>query len=318
MIARIIALVVSVLVFAPEADAALTETNVDLPTCTVHVRVIRGSDSAAGPRFIMMDGVPLPSATYIRLAEQLSQRLDTTNLLIDFPGVGGTTLKGDNYGWGPIRECLRAYLATQPPHILVLSDLALPAAAPLIREIPAVQGLVIPNAVIRTSEVKPPFPLNFLRCCGRLAVAVGTLTPRPFYERRIRTVGIGRPEAVSRDEIRALYKEMRRDRGLSRLARVMGDVALDEETDRAILGGLAAPIPQLFVWGEADPVLGSEYKKLPPLSDNQRLIVLPEARHYLMIDSANEVSDAIVNWYGDHPALRPSRAGEDDHSVKRR
>ncbi|MBI5782495.1 MAG: alpha/beta hydrolase [Gammaproteobacteria bacterium] len=289
------------LCFVPEALAGLMEQMVDLPTCTLHLRVIKESAKAAGPRFIMMDGVPLSGAVFQHLAERLSERLNATSTLIDFPGVGSSTLKGQNYGWSPLRECLRSYLAIQPPFILVLGDLGLPVVAPLFPELPNLRGAVIFNSVVKPSELHPPFPLNFLRSSPRLAVAVGSITPRFIFEKRIRDLGLGRPETVSREEIGALCAEMRQNHGFRRLARVMNDIELNEETDRAILSGLATTIPQLFIWGEADPVLGFEYKKLPPLSDHQRLIVFPQARHFLMIDFAEEVTDVIAKWYATFP-----------------
>lgn len=297
MISRLFTILATFFVLLPQAQARMTEEVVDLPTCTLHVRIINGSAEATGPRFIMMDGVPLSGAIFNHLGERLSVRLNATSILVDLPGIGGSTLKGENYGWNPLRECLRSYLAGQPPHIFVLNDLAMPVVAPLVPEFPKIRGLVILNSVIKPSQLHPPFPMSFLRCCPRLGVAVGTITPRFIFENRIRYIGLGRPESVSPEEIHALYAEMRQNNGLRRLARLMHDIELDEETDRSVLDGLAIPIPQLFLWGEADPVLGSEYKNLPPLSGNQRLIVFPQARHFLMLDFAEESADAIASWH---------------------
>lgn len=281
----------------PPAQAGMTEEVVELPTCSLHIRVIQGSAAAAGPRFIMMDGVPLSGAVFKNLGEQLALRLNATSTLIDFPGVGGSTLKGEHYGWTPLRACLRSYLATQPTSMLALTDLAMPVMAPLLHEFPKIRGLIIFNSVIKASEVHPPFPLSFLRCCPHLGVAVGSITPGFFYKKRIRDIGLGRSDRVSPEEIQALYTGIRKNHGLRRLATLMHDIELDAETDRLILDGLATPIPQLFLWGEADPVLGSEYKKLPPFTANQHIIVIPQAKHFLMIDFADEVTDAIANWY---------------------
>lgn len=308
MIERLIALIV-VATFAQGACAAGVDERIDLPTCTLHARVVHGAAGPQSPHFIMVDGVPLSAAIYLGLAERLSARLGATSLLVDFPGVGGSRLKGPYYGWAPMRECLHAYLKVQPPYVLVLSDLALPLAAPLLPALPNLRGVVILNSVIRPSEFHPPFPMNFLRCCPHLAVAVGSIMPRALYEKRIRDVGLGRPQAVNPEEIHALYAEMRRDHGLRRLARIMNDITLDTDGDREILAGLATTVPQLLVWGAADPALGGEYKKLPSLTVNQQLVVLPQARHFLMLDFADEVADALVEWYGHQPGTtRQSRS----------
>lgn len=297
VIPKLLICLITFLLHMPNVSAESTKEMIDLPTCALHLRIIKESTEGTGPRFIMMDGVPLSGAVFQHLAERLSQRMGADSVLIDFPGVGRSALKGANYGWNSLRECLRAYLATQPSSILVLGDLALPVIAPLFHELSNLRGAIILNSVIKPSELHPPFPLNFLRCCPRRAVAVGSITPLFVFEKRIRYLGLGRPESVNKEEIRSLCAEIRQDHGLNRLARLMNDIELNTETDRAIQDSLALPLPQLFIWGEADPVLGLEYKKLPPLSGHQRLIVIPQARHFLMIDFADEAAEAIAKWY---------------------
>ncbi len=63
-----------------------------------------------------------------------------------------------------------------------------------------------------------------------------------------------------------------------------------------ILQGLMAPVPQSFVWGEQDPVLGQDLFHLPPLAAHQRLHRIAGAKHYLMIDHAKEISAVISQW----------------------
>jgi pimeloyl-ACP methyl ester carboxylesterase len=301
MTGRIIRILAFFILLLPQAQASVVKEIIELPTCSLQLRIIKASEAASGPRIIMMDGVPLSGAVFQNLGDQLSVRLDATSILIDFPGVGGSSLNGKHYGWSPLRECLRQYLATQPPSIIVLGDLAMPVVAPLLHELPKIQALVVLNSVIKPSEVHPPFPLSFMRCCPRTAVLFGTITPGVFFKKRIRDVGLGRPDKVSQEEIDSLYAGMRENHGLRRLARLVNDIELDEETDRLILDGLATPIPQLFLWGEADPALGSEYKKLPAFTANQHLIVIQQAKHFLMMDYADELAEAIAAWHARHP-----------------
>jgi pimeloyl-ACP methyl ester carboxylesterase len=297
MTPRMIVLLVTVFLPLPPAQAAMTEEMIDLPTCTLHVRTFKGSTDANGPRFIMMDGVPLSGAIFKHLGEKLSVRMNASSTFIDFPGVAGSTLKGEKYQWAPLRTCLRSYLETQPPHVFVLADLAAPVVIPLLPALPNIQGLVAMNTVIKPSQVHPPFPLNILRCCPRMGVALGSITPRFIYEQRIRNLGLGRPQAVEAQELHALYAELRQNHGLRRLAGLMSAIELNEATDQLIRDGLATPISQLFLWGEADPVLGAEYKHLPPLSAHQQLILFPQARHFLMMDYAEEITEAVASWH---------------------
>lgn len=301
MIAGRLTFLAALCCLAPHAQALQTEERIDLPTCTLQLRVIKGSAEAAGPRFIMMDGVPLSGAVFNRLGERLAARLDATSTLIDFPGVGRSTLKGTHYGWNPLRQCLRTYLATQPPHLFILGDMAMPVIAPLLNVSPQIRKLVVLNSVIKPSQLHPAFPLNFLRCCPQLAATIGGIVPDALLENRVRAIGLGHPEQSDPEAVHALTVEMRQNNGLRRLARLMNDIELNEETDRLIRDGLATPIPQLYLWGEADPVLGNEYTVLQPLAAHQRLIVFPQARHFLMIDFADEVVDAIANWHAESP-----------------
>lgn len=295
------ALFAALLCLAPHTHAATTTQQIDLTSCRLHTRTVQVSGTAPGPHFLMMSGVPLSGAVFTPLAEGLAARLGATSTLIDFPGVGASRLKGDRHDLRTLRACLREYLSTQPAHVFVVGDLALPVVAPLLTEAPPIRGLVVFNSVVRPSQLKPPFPMNFLRCCPALAPVIGAITPRAVYAARIRAIGLGQPERVDPQAIRALTDEIRRDDGLRRLASLMSGIELDETGDRAVLDGLATPIPQLFLWGEADPALGAEYRNLPERGPNQQLILFPEARHYLMLDHAPELTDAIAAWHAGLP-----------------
>jgi pimeloyl-ACP methyl ester carboxylesterase len=301
MIAKCLAMLAMCALLLSDALAEMTVKDVDLPTCTLHTRTIQGPANPYGPHFLMMSGVPLSGAVFRQLGERLATRLSATSTFIDFPGVGGSALKGVPYGLPALRTCLRDYLGTQPAHVFVVGDLGMPVVAPLLPATPNIRALAVLNSVIKPSQVNPPFPMNIMRCCPRLAIAIGSITPRAVYEMRIRDIGLGRPDDVDPEEIHALYREMRHHNGLHRLARLMNDIELDEDGDQAILDGLATPIPQLFLWGEADPALGSEYKNLPALAANQQLIVFPQGKHYLMLDHADELTEAIVHWIAGLP-----------------
>lgn len=72
---------------------------------------------------------------------------------------------------------------------------------------------------------------------------------------------------------------------------------MDPAADQSVIEGLATPIPQLYLWGEADPALGQEYQRLLPLKPNQKLLRFPTARHFMMLDYASESADAITDWH---------------------
>lgn len=282
--------------FTSFAQAELVEQDIDLPTCHLHLHRIDANIDASRPLFVMMEGVPLSAMIYRKLALALADRLDAQSILIDFPGIGKSFLKGEQYGWPVQRECIRSYLSKLPPHVVVVSDLALPVVAPLALEPLPIRGMVISNSVIKASVTKPPFPMSFFRCCPQSALFFSAITPGFILENRIQHLGIGRPELVDADEINKLNMEMRTN-GFSGLAKIMTDIALDEATDAEILAGLSAATPQLFLWGESDPVLGNQYQYLPTLNDHQQLILYPEARHFPMLDHYQEMAADIEQWH---------------------
>jgi len=283
-------------IISPVLQAEMIEKDIDLPNCILHVHMTNHEVTEEKPLFVMMEGVPLSGKIYYKLANELVDKMNAQSILIDFPGVGSSEIKNEDYSWDKQRECLRSYLVTLPAHILVVSDLALPVAAPLTLEPLDINGLIVANSVVKPSETKPPFPMSFFRCCPGMALAVSAITPRFILETRINSLGIGRPESVDKEEIRELYNEMKRN-GFKRLALIMTAIDLDEKTDQEIIDGLAAPLPQLFLWGGADPVLGKQHEKLQPLSKNQKLIIYEEARHFPMLDYYGEMANDISEWY---------------------
>lgn len=265
--------------------------------CRVHARRIGNPDHAGDALFITVNGVPTTSMIYRNLGEALAKRLDANVLMVDLPGTGGSRLHGGNYNWSTQRECLKAYLAQQPDFTLVVHDVAGPILLPLLGELPQLRRVVVFNTVLKPSEFSPPFPLNCLRSCLFLSKPFAYAAPFWFYEYRVRDLGIARDERISRAEIHAMFDELRNDGGMGRLVDVMKGFELTETADRDIAGGLAHDLPQLFIWGRQDPALGDELDNLPANGSQREVHVLAEARHYLMLDFADESAELIARWH---------------------
>ena len=278
------------------AQAELIEQDLDLPTCHLHLHRTDANIDTSRPLFVMMEGVPLSAMIYSSMALTIAEKLDAQSILVDFPGVGKSFLKGAQYGWPEQRECLRSYLSQLPPHVVVASDIALPVAAPLLLENIPIRGMVISNSVIKASVTKPPFPLSFFRCCPQVALFFSAITPGFILQNQIMQVGIGRAEFVDEAEISILSAEMQ-THGFSGLAKIMTDIALDEATDEEISAGLSTNKPQLFLWGESDPALGDQYRYLPAFHDHQKLVLYQDGRHFLMLDHYQEMAAEIELWY---------------------
>lgn len=109
-------------------------------------------------------------------------------------------------------------------------------------------------------------------------------------------MGIARDDQVPKTFLRSVYEEIIVDGGKGRLAEVLQGFELGAATDQAIRDGLAVNVPQMFIWGEADPALGKEIDKLPPRRNNQQLERFPEAKHFLMLDFDEEITNLIEAW----------------------
>jgi pimeloyl-ACP methyl ester carboxylesterase len=266
--------------------------------CRVHTRRIGNPGQPRGPLFVTVNGVPTTALIYQGLGEALVKRLSADVLLVDLPGTGDSRLHSGNYSWTTQRECLRAYLAQQPDFTLIVHDVAGPILLPLLDELPQIRSVVVFNTVLKPSEFSPPFPLNCLRSCLFLSKPLAYATPFWFIEYRVRDLGIAHNERVDRATIRAVFDEVHQDGGMGRLVDVMKGFELTREADTAIGKGLAHDIPQLFIWGRSDPALGHELDHLPPGGSQRQVHVFEHAKHYLMLDYAEESAEVIAQWYG--------------------
>lgn len=266
-----------------------------LDNCDLHVQVTPGTHDHS-PHFIMVDGVPLSGRVFSPLAHALHEQLGATVQTVDFPHVGRSHMHTHTPQWEDLRRCFRQYLSGQPDTTLVVADLGLPLVAPLIADAANVKGIVVLNSPIRMTKTTPPFPMSALRCCGVLALPLSYLMPNSYFEHRVRDIGFGRPHAVSDTELALLIDEMRSDGGPRRLTELLSHLTFSEREDNEISAALALPLPQLLIWGTADPVLGDAYRDLPALGDQHTLTLVPTGRHFLMADHAGEITDIIVSW----------------------
>lgn len=277
----------------------VSERDYELAQCVLHERelTVRGTQALA--TIIMVNGVPASSRIYEGLATELLRPLNAKVILLDLPGTGRSYLKKGKYSWTRQRQCLQRYLAYQAPHILVVHDIAGPIAIPLVGEVSTIKHLVVLNTIIRPSEFEPVFPMSCMRGCGLLAKPVSYSMPFYLYESRFRELGIQRNEKIDSEQIRAIYDDMRWNKGKGRLVEVMRGFELERESDQKIALGLAHTVPQLFIWGQADPTLGQELLKLPKPASWRAIVRLQQAKHFLMMDYKKEVAQAIVDWYSE-------------------
>ena len=280
----------------PSTTTPFLSRQIDFDQCSIYERTSVAQHHGEQIRFVFIGGVGGPGKIFEPLATRLTERLSVTAAAVDLPGMGRSRLHGMPYTWSNQRACLAAYLQSQPPFVLVVHDIAGPIALPLLPQLKQLRGVVVLNTIFDTGNLHPPFPLNWIRHAGPLGKPLAYTMNFPFYQMRVRQMGIARDDQVPKVFLRSVYEEIIVDGGKGRLAEVMQGFELGAATDQAIRDGLAVNVPQLFLWGEADPALGKEIDKLPPRRSNQRLERLPEAKHFLMMDFTKEMSIVIEAW----------------------
>jgi pimeloyl-ACP methyl ester carboxylesterase len=246
------------------------------------------------PSLALLHGVPVTSTVFEPLAGALRVRVPNPLILPDLPGLGRSTVEGD-VSWSTQRFVLGAWLREQGSVVLVVHDVSGPIALPLLEDDSIdVRGVVLLNTILEPSTFRPIAAMQLLRARGLGALLAG-VTPRWLYARGFRTIGLSHPERVEAGMIDQLHAEtFRRDGGRS-LHRAMRGFELDRATDRAIERGLAArDVPRLSIWGAADPSLGEQRRNLAKLAPGSPVEILPDARHFLMLDHAEEIAEMLV------------------------
>jgi pimeloyl-ACP methyl ester carboxylesterase len=263
-----------------------------VPGGTVFERRLEGDPER--PTIVLLHGVPVTSSVAEPLARELRARLANPVSLVDLPGLGRSTVAGD-LCWSSQRSVLGGWLRERGPVILVVHDIAGPIALPLlVDEAIAVRGVVLLNTILEPSTFRPVATMRLLRA-PVLGFLLAGVTPRWFYLRRMRALGIALPERVEPDFLERLFAETFGSGRWRALHAMLRGFELDPATDRAVAEGLAGcDAPCVAVWADDDPSLGSERRHLPSLVPNCRVHVLPSARHFLMLDHPIEIVDLLV------------------------
>jgi pimeloyl-ACP methyl ester carboxylesterase len=246
------------------------------------------------PTIVLLHGVPVTSSVAEPLARELHARLANPVALVDLPGLGRSSVEGEVY-WSSQRSVLGAWLREQGAVILVVHDIAGPIALPLLAdERIDVRGVVLLNTILEPSTFQPVLTMRLLGT-PLLGLLFAWATPRWLYVRRMRALGIARPERVETGLLERLYAETFGEGGWRSLHAVMRGFELDPSADRALAAGLAkTDVPCVAVWADADPALGDQRRHLPSLAPRCSLHVLPDARHFLMLDHATEIAEALI------------------------
>lgn len=264
------------------------------PSCFVQTLIYGPSD--ADRELVLFNGVPVTGLIFEALARELTQsRSDLRIIAADLPGTGGSRLTDTSYSWSTQRTCVDLFLSGRRGYYLMVHDAAGPVILPLLPKLEGLEGIIILNTVLKPTVLEPPFPLNFMHS-SRLAGPLARLTPFFYYNSRMRSLGIVRNEHISDEFMRSLFEDTKRNNGMARLTDVMRGFELSQRSDSLIARGLSDPRPQLVIWADEDPVLGDQLLYLEPGHPNRIVHHLPEAKHFFMLDHAEETAGRILEW----------------------
>lgn len=263
----------------------------------IHYRTVSPENWDNKSQIVMVNGVPVTSMIYDKLAEKIISELPVRIILVDLVGTGGSFLKDKNYNWTAQREAMNCFFNTLDNFTLLVHDAAGPILLPLLSNQDKIKSVIILNTVIKPTKLKPPFPLSIMHK-SKIIQPFAALTPRWYYKMKIKEHGIDKAELVTEDFLNKLYSETHKEQGFTRLAKVMNGFELNENSDSIIKKGIESNKPKLVVWADSDPVLGSMLIYLEPLlKEKDCLVKITEAKHFFMLDYADEIARAIVEWY---------------------
>lgn len=257
--------------------------------CSLYVRELKASPEKA--TYILINGIPVTSLVYDRLARKIHSDLNASVVLVDLPGTGSS--RNSSYTWSSSEECVGRFLRSLKKEVyLVVHDIAGPISLPLLADDRiSIKGVVILNTILNPTAFRPVFPLSLIRM-RFLGAVVSPLIPFFYFEREMRKKGIDKNNSISKSEIRNLFNEFSRNFGKSRLHRVMRGFELDSERERRINLGLKSSVPKLTIWGLSDPSLGQQSRYISRIKNNV-VVTMPKAKHFLMMDYSDEILEHI-------------------------
>jgi len=277
---------------AARANSIFTEKLLEFGSCQLHIRK-SGNPSSLAP-LVMINGVPTTSLIYQNLTQELAELTLREIIAVDLPGTGKSRNK--TYTWTQSEQCLQSYLKSlDKDFLLLVHDIAGPVILPLLTDKSLkIAGVVILNTILKPDAFQPVFPMSLVRTPVVGAVAA-PLLPFFYFSKEFRSKGIARNDDISREDLKELYKDFSKGCGKFRFHRVMRGFELDSLRTRRVKDGLATHTPKLVIWGLSDPSLGSQYSHVA-LVKNAQVKTYKEAKHFLMLDYANEIAHDIHAW----------------------
>lgn len=265
-------------------------------------------DEGTGPTLLFVHAGPAWSFIYRRVIERL--RGDFRCVAIDFP------LSGPSRASRAYRPTLRSASAILEAFVsaldlrdvtLVVHDLGGPVSLDVATRMPERF-----EAIAATDSFAWPLATRHPRVRRMLRV----VSSRPFSLLNDVVDVLGRVEAMSYGAGRGLSPDGRRvflapfrERRIRRAALAMlGDAARDTSFLARVEAGVQVTLwqrPLLLVFGAMSPTIHERFpERWRELFTDTRLVIVPGAHHFPMVDAPEVVASAISSWHRDRIVAR--------------
>jgi haloalkane dehalogenase len=250
-----------------------------------------------GEPVVLMHGIPVSSFLYRKVLPLLAER-GLRGVAFDLPGLGLAEKRADfDYTWTGLGRWTGATvdaLGIERCH-LVLHDIGGPIALEwALRNRERVQTLTVLDTLVDVAHFRRVWTMDLAAppLLGPLWVA--TIRP-PVARWLFYLQGIADRSATPSHEVDAHLALLHRDGGGRTFRQIVRGFELTAEKERFYVEGLReAGWPSTIVWGERDPALGEDRRRVIEEALGVEATILP-AKHFLQEDQAPAVAGAIAD-----------------------
>ena len=249
-----------------------------------------------GEPVVLMHGIPVSSFLYRKVLPLLADR-GLRGVAFDLPGLGLAEKRPEfDYSWSGLGrwtgEAIDA-LAIERCH-LVLHDIGGPIGLEwALRNRDRVRSLTVLDTLIDVDGFRRVWTMNLASPPVIGPAWVATIRP-PVARWLFYLQGVGDRSATPAHEIDAHIALLHRDRGGRSFRRIVRGFERTAEKERLYVEGLRdAGWPASIVWGEQDPALGADRRRVIEQALGVESTLLP-AKHFLQEDQAPAVAEAIA------------------------
>jgi pimeloyl-ACP methyl ester carboxylesterase len=250
-----------------------------------------------GEPVVLMHGIPVSSFLYRKVLPLLAER-GLRGVAFDLPGLGLAEKRADfDYTWTGLGRWTGAAvdaLGIERCH-LVIHDIGGPIALEwALRNRERVQTLTVLDTLVDVAHFRRVWTMDLAAppLLGPLWVA--TIRP-PVARWLFYLQGIADRSATPSHEVDAHLALLHRDGGGRTFRRIVRGFELTAAKERFYVEGLReAGWPSTIVWGERDPALGEDRRRVIEEALGVEATILP-AKHFLQEDQAPAVAGAIAD-----------------------